>query len=78
LPSYLIFSQSLEGGMKLGRGCLLQLVPLLIGGLVGGVSWAAWKYGFYAWWLAFVLLGAAVATWALRQVIAQQRLDLEA
>ena len=78
LPSYLIFSQSLEGGMKLGRGCLLQLVPLLVGGLVGGVSWAAWKYGFYAWWLAFVLLGAAVATWALRQVIAQQRLDLEA
>ncbi len=78
MSSYLIFSKSLEGGMKMGRGCLMQFVPLLVGGLVGGVSWAAWNYGFFTWWLLFVILGAVGASWGLRQVIARQPLDLEA
>jgi hypothetical protein len=78
MPGYLIFSQGMEGGMRMGRGCLMQLVPLVVGGAVGGLTWAAWEYGFYAWWLGFFLLALAVVAVFLHRAIARQRLDLEA
>lgn len=74
---YLIFSQTEPTGAAIGKGCLVQLLPMLAGLALGGVSAACWHYGWYAYYLPLLLAGYFLARHLFRKAIEEQELGQE-
>ena len=74
---YLIFSQTEPTGAAIGKGCLIQILPMLAGLALGGVSAACWHYGWYAYFLPVLIAGYFVVRHLFRKAIEEQALAQE-
>ena len=74
---YLIFSQTEPTGAAIGKGCLIQILPMLAGLALGGVSAACWHYGWYVYFLPVLIAGYFVVRHLFRKAIEEQALAQE-
>jgi ABC-2 type transport system permease protein len=74
---YLIFSQTEPTGAAIGKGCLIQILPMLAGLALGGVSCFLWRYGWYAYYLPVVIAGYFLVRHLFRKAIEEQALGQE-
>ena len=74
----LIFAQSDPVGMEFSKGCLFQLMPMAIGGVVGGLTYLAHHWGFTPYWVGLMLILYFGLTRLFTHLLERQRLDLEA
>jgi len=74
---YLIFSQTEPTGAAIGKGCLIQILPMLAGLALGGVSCFFWRYGWYAYYLPVVIAGFFLVRHLFRKAIEEQELGQE-
>jgi hypothetical protein len=74
---YLIFSQTEPTGAAIGKGCLIQVLPMLAGLALGGVSAACWHFGWYASFLPVLIAGYLVVRHLFRKAIEEQALGQE-
>ena len=74
---YLIFSQTEPTGAAIGKGCLIQILPMLAGLALGGVSAACWHFGWYATFLPVLIAGYLVVRHLFRKAIEEQELGQE-
>ena len=74
---YLIFSQTEPTGAAIGKGCLIQILPMLAGLALGGVSCFFWRYGWYAYYLPVVIAGYFLVRHLFRKAIEEQALGQE-
>ena len=74
---YLIFSQTEPTGAAIGKGCLIQILPMFAGLALGGVSAACWHYGWYVYFLPVLIAGYFVVRHLFRKAIEEQALAQE-
>jgi hypothetical protein len=74
---YLIFSQTEPTGAAIGKGCLIQILPMFAGLALGGVSAACWHYGWYVYFLPVLISGYFVVRHLFRKAIEEQALAQE-
>lgn len=74
---YLIFSQTEPTGAAIGKGCLIQILPMLAGLALGGVSCVFWRYGWYAYYLPVLIAGYFIVRHLFRKAIEEQELGQE-
>ena len=74
---YLIFSQTEPTGAAIGKGCLIQILPMLAGLALGGVSYLFWHLGWYAYYLPVLLAVFVFTRYLFRKAIEEQELAVE-
>ena len=74
----LIFSLSDPVGMAFSKGCLFQLLPMLVGALIGGISYFAQQVGLFHAWVLVLAVGFFFLSKFFRARLERQPLDLEA
>jgi ABC-2 type transport system permease protein len=74
----LIFSLSDPVGMAFSKGCLFQLLPMLVGALIGGISYFAQQAGLFHAWVLVLAVGFFFLSKFFRARLERQPLDLEA
>ena len=74
---YLIFSQTEPTGAAIGKGCLIQILPMLAGLALGGVSYFFWHFGWYAYYLPVLLAVFVFTRYLFRKAIEEQELAVE-
>lgn len=74
---YLIFSQVEPTGAAIGKGCLIQILPMLAGLALGGVSYLFWHFGWYAYYLPVLFAAYLFCRFFFRKAIEEQELAVE-
>jgi len=74
---YLIFSQTEPTGAAIGKGCLIQMLPMLAGLALGGASYFFWHFGWYAYYLPVLIAGYCLVRHLFRKAIEEQALAVE-
>lgn len=74
---YLIFSQTEPTGAAIGKGCLIQVLPMLAGLALGGASYFFWHFGWYAYYLPVLIGVYLLVRYLFRRAIEEQVLAVE-